>query len=60
MTRPFHMNCKLRRVAMRRDEMERRKRWRNHDWEEFGFGVLIFIVFVICPTMFVLGATGVL
>lgn len=41
---------------MRRSELDRRRRARRQDWDEWFFGIWL----VGCPVLFVLGALGVL
>lgn len=51
---------KLRRIAMRADEMKRRKRMKWDRFGDFMFGLWVLFIFVGCPILFVLGAMGVI
>lgn len=51
---------KLRRIAMRLDEMQRKKRWKRRELADMTFGLWCFLVFVGCPTIFILAMLGVI
>lgn len=51
---------KLRRIAMRNEDIQREKRWKAREIADMLFGVWMLFVFVGCPVIFVLGVLGVI